>query len=694
MLLEGFSIYGVAEMTAEDFEGIVKELDKRTEYEKIRKNTIIIDYLGLMNTEYIDGDTESKEHEGMTKKELEDKIVELRKAYWEGECETPDSEYDQLVESLRMIDPDNELLTKPEHGDASKKRDKVAHMTPMLSLQKVYNKDDLYKWMESVSRSEDEEFIVQPKYDGISCHYQKGMFSTRGDGYVGENVSDVCSAIVKFDMKKGEEGKIDFYGEIVIKKSDFDTVYKNVKRDNGETFKNSRNAVAGILNADDYGFYAKQGAVLTLVDYDKYSLKMKKSEFGLKWDFFKGDLMSLDYPMDGIVVKIADKGWYDQQGTTSHHPKGAMAFKFQNASAETFLKNIEWGMGKEFITATAIFEPIQLNGVTITRAVVPMNSKTLPCIMKESYNCDAKLTVERAGDVIPHITSVIPSQTGEFFSIDKCPFCGGDIEVLDSGVRCKNDHCWRKNIHRLYDSLVQLGIKNVGENTVDKVCCALSDRNYVSLNWWVTYVPKPEYTNRISRVPGFGPQSAQIVSDETEKILKTTVPQFIAALGIPNVGPKIGRAIEARFKTVEDFVRDATLENLSVLEGVGSVMAKRIMDWLAFLTNGADVIALSKKFTFLKEEEEKDTWIEEESRAVPIKGSVCFTGAMRYQRSEMQRIARNAGYIPADSVTLGLDVLVVADNADMTSSKCKKAQKYGTKIMRESDFLKLCNNQN
>lgn len=642
-------------------------------------NWFVVDYLDIMFKD----DLQKIESKGktMTKRELEEKIIKLRKDYWDGNCTTPDSEYDTLVEELRTIDPKHPLLTTPEHGD-SKSKGKVAHVVPMLSLQKVYNKEDLYNWMKSVSRNDDEEFLVQPKYDGISCHYQKGMFSTRGDGNVGENVSDVCSAIAKFDMKDNEYGKIDFYGEIVIKKSDFNTIYKNVRRDNGETFKNSRNAVAGILNADDYNFYKKQGAVLTLVDYDKYSLRMKLADFDLKWNLFRTYIMDLDYPMDGIVVKIADPIWREQQGFTAHHPKGAMAFKFANVSAQTYLKDIEWGMGKEYITATAIFQPVNLNGVTVSRAVVPMNSKTLPCIMKGNYNLDALLTVERAGDVIPHITSVSPAPTSVFFTIDKCPFCGGEIEVVDSGVRCLNPNCKRKKIHRVYESLVQLGIKNVGEATVTTIYEAFANINQINLNWWILCIPYLK--DKISCLPTFGDASAQIIVDETNKILHTTVEKFIAALGIPNVGVKIGREIKKKFHSIYNFISDATFENLSELDGVGDIMAKRIMNWMQ-VNNGENkgcMISLANLFTF--EEDEK------ENEQTETKGTVCFTGAMRMKRSEMQSIAQSAGYTPVDAVTKDLSILVVADSEDLTSSKCKKAQKYGTKIIREDEFLNFC----
>ena len=632
--------------------------------EKIEERLDRLHALLNMNQEYIS--------------ELEEKITELRKAYWDGECTTPDSEYDALVEKLRAVDPGNKLLATPEHGSMAGA--KIHHDTPMLSLQKVYNKDDLMKWIASVSRSDDEEFLVQPKYDGISCHYWNGVWATRGDGNVGENISLVCRrmcAVEKADGTVAFRSTDDVYGEIVIRKSVFNTVYKSVKRDNGETFKNPRNAVAGILNSDDYEFYARQGATLTFIDYGKYSFRMKKSEADTKWDIISGVINALDYPMDGIVVKIADRAWYDEQGCTSHHPKGAMAFKFENSSAKTFLKSIDWGMGKEYITATAVFEPVVLNGVKVSRASIPMKSRTLPCVMNGDFNYDAVLTVERAGDVIPHITDIMKSPFGDEFRIDKCPFCGSEIEVLESGVKCKNPDCEEKKLHRLYDSLVQLGIKNVGEATVSDLYRRIGDVHQgVSLYWWLSSIPNCPAT--IASLDGYGVASAMLIIDETRKILKTTVAKFIAALGIPNVGIKIGREIEQKFTTVRNFVDGSTVDNLASLDGVGKVMASRIRDWIEDIGNRTDVLRLERLFTF-----------EAPSTPANVGGcTVCFTGAMRMLRSAISRYARKAGYTPVDSVTKNLGLLVIADDVELTSSKCQKAQKYGVEMMREDDFLK------
>ena len=619
----------------------------------------------------------------MTIEQLEQRITELREAYWNGECTTPDSDYDKLVEELRGLDQNHPLLASPEHGSKQSTHGKIAHKTPMLSLQKVYSKEDLMKWIDSVSRSDDEEFLVQPKYDGISCHYDHGVYSTRGDGNVGEDVSEVCRRLVITDQNAPCN---DFYGEIVIRNSVFKSSYWNVRRENGEVFKTQRNAVAGILNTDDIDFYAKQEAVMTLVNYDMYSFSMKKSEADTKWDIIKGAINSLDYPMDGIVVKIADKGWYHQQGATSHHPKGAMAFKFENASASTYLKTIDWGMGKEYITATAVFEPVVLNGVTISRAVVPMKSRTLPCVMNGDFNYDAILTVERAGDVIPHITNVSKNPSGDVFVIDKCPFCGSAIDIGETGVRCTNPDCRRKKIHRLYDALVVLGAKNIGENTINAIYDQLhvGDCDVNLLHWMRSFTTAPYSIGVLAGLNGFGVSSAEEIVNESIRIMDTTMDRFIAALGIPNVGVKIGREISRRYSSIAQFVDNVTGDELRSLNGIGDVMACRIIDWLARDMNSTYVLDLATHFSF-------KAVAEEASKAVKTGETVCFTGAMRMKRSEMQFVARQHGYVPVDAVTKGLDILVVADDVDLSSSKCVKAQKYGTKIIREADFLKKCN---
>lgn len=609
----------------------------------------------------------------MRKDELIEKINKYRDAYWNGEPLVSDAEYDKLIEELRNIDADNSLLNSIEHGKMKSSNGKVEHQTPMLSLNKVYNKEDLIKWINSVSRTEDELFYVQPKYDGISCHFEYGRYGTRGDGYVGEDITNVCIAMCKHEASNNMSN---YYGELVIKKSDFQNIYSKVLRPDGNVFKNSRNAVAGILGTDDYMYYANQGAIITLIDYNKYSFDMKANEVETKWDIIKGIINSLDYPMDGIVVKIADKEYGESLGYTSHHPKNAMAFKFENAQAETRLLNVEWGMGKENITATAIFEPINLNGVEITRAYIPMQSQTLPSIYNGDFTKGSCVTVERAGDVIPHIIKIKTNPLGYKFNIKTCPFCDSDIIITNSAIKCSNPNCRRKKVHVLYEALVMLGVKNIGEATIDVICKKLIEKNgmEINLNNWMNAILKSNPFEFISRLEGFGEKSASIIIEETKMICNNTLPKFIASLSIPNVGIKIGKSLTDKFENINHII-NANLYEYTGIDGVGKVMSERLHNY--FKENGEYVLETAKHFTF-----------EEVIKSIGSK-SICFTGTMSYPRSQMSQFAKNAGYNVLDSVTKSLDILVVADSADLTSSKCVKAQKYGTNVITETEFFKL-----
>ena len=612
--------------------------------------------------------------------ELSSKIEALRRAYWNGTCTTPDNEYDALVEELRKLDPNHPLLVSPEHGEMV--GEEVVHKVPMLSLQKVYAEQELADWVGKVARTQSEEFLIQPKYDGVSCHYDNGVYSTRGDGQVGQNVTGVCNAICKPELAANEDCT-SYYGELVIKNSDFATIYKNVKTGAGTPFKNSRNAIAGMLGTDDYQFYAKQGAVITLIDYRKYTFKASARDFAAKWPLAKQMISTLDFPMDGIVVKLADTAYAESLGSTSHHPRGAMAFKFANECASTELVDIEWGMGKNSITATAIFKPINIGGTTIARAVVPMVSKTLPCIANGDFKFGSKLVVERAGDVIPHIVGVDNAgNTNAPISITTCPYCGSQLAFEESAARCMNSDCPEKKIQRLYCSLVTLGAENIGIATVRNVANYIKDwygKDANLLNW-MNYAATVDFASRLSMENGFGNSSANSIVGETIKIAKTTMAKFLAALNIPGIGIKVGTLLMEKYNIGE--VLNCQESELAQIPGIGPVIAKRFVEYVEL--HREYISALASKFTM-----EAPAAQASAGKA----GSVCFTGAMRVARSQMQAIARNAGFTPIDQVTKTLNILVIADTADGTSSKCVKARKYGTAIMTESQFLQECKNR-
>ncbi|MBP5458764.1 MAG: hypothetical protein J6Y62_01115, partial [Clostridia bacterium] len=305
----------------------------------------------------------------MEKQELERLIQKADEAYWKkADPIMSDSEYDRLVEQLREIDPGNPLVNRVNGQYAP--GEKVTHSRPMLSLNKVYDEESLVKWVKSVCPP-GKRLKIQAKYDGITGYLKGGLLVTRGDGKVGVNISDKLP-IVRMEADRGD----DVLGEIVITNSDFKNVFSHVVRDNGEPFKNSRNAVAGIVGRDDVSFYQKQGARLTFIQYGfKDSFEATADDF---LEVFRRaraviESESFDYPVDGMVVKLADEKYAESLGCTDRYPRGAMAFKFKNESAESVVTGFTLTIGKTgALAATAQIEPRDIGGVTVVNVKVPV----------------------------------------------------------------------------------------------------------------------------------------------------------------------------------------------------------------------------------------------------------------------------------------------------------------------------------
>lgn len=612
-----------------------------------------------------------------------DKLVELikkhREEYWNGNPSISDAQYDALIESLRYIDPMHPLLTNVETG-GNIKGSEVVHKKPMLSLEKVYSKETLKAWMIKVARSDNEMFLIQPKYDGVSCHFENTRFATRGDGNVGQDITNAYYRFGNIETNLGKEWTgANIYGEIVIKKSVFENKYKNIVNVSGNKFKNPRNAVVGLLSNDDYNFYLKQNAEFTFVDYNLHSYKCSLKDFDFKWNIISQIIEKLDYPMDGIVVKLEDKNYSDYLGFTAHHPKGQIAFKFENVSQWTKLKDVEFGMGKGQITATAIFETININGVSINRAVIPMMSENIPCIMKKHFTKGSKLLVERAGDVIPHIVQVNTDPYAEPFIINKCPFCGEEIEVIGNQVVCTNSLCTERNIQNVYLSLVALGAKNIGIQTVRVIYDMMGIQNFTT-KAFIDFVFSSNGREKIVNAAGFGFTSYNNLLRDLMLVKENVEENVIASLNIPNVGKKIGKVLIDKYQTIDSiFVHPAfhSIDELKQLEGIGDVMAERLFKVACNFNHQCYVDEYVKWFTF-----------KTQNNLVSVASgkTICFTGAMRYERKEMQRIAIEKGFNPVPSVTRGLDILVTAD-VNSTSSKIQKAKRYGTKVISEDDFF-------
>lgn len=368
---------------------------------------------------------------------LRKKIDDANVKYWtDHQPIISDQEYDRLIEQLRVLDPDDPRLTYIGGEKGS-----VIHNPPMLSLDKRYTHEEIIKWCKSVGR-EDSTFVVQPKYDGIAgklVYTTRGwQLSTRGDGHVGEDItsklpmievktlSSVLLQALRHLNKAAEMLLLNtpFYGEIVITDEDFEEYFTSGKilKQNGEKYNTQRNTVAGLLASKEPLPDLKK-KILTFVDYTFYSsiMSMNMLEDPEEWDKLVLEVEELNYPTDGLVVKLGDIAKIQELGATQHHPRGMMAFKFANESQTSTLRGIEWNVGMRSITPKGIIDPVKIGNVTIQQASL----FNLAYVIKNDFRLGDIVKVERAGDVVPHICveDHVRNQ-GELMIPHTCPSCG------------------------------------------------------------------------------------------------------------------------------------------------------------------------------------------------------------------------------------------------------------------------------
>lgn len=594
------------------------------------------------------------------RKSLEREIERHDRLYWEkAEPEIDDEEYDGLVRRLEELDPASPLAARVNAPSA--RGGKVRHSKPMLSLGKVYDKESLRAWMEKTSRGDWEVFLFQPKYDGITGRIENGVLSTRGDGEYGEDITRFLPLV---DVVGGSRD--DALGEIVISDASFNTLFKSVARKDGGSFKNQRNAVAGIVGSDDVGHYASQGVRLTLVDYRSDSLSHPLVDFDSVWDSVVSHVEGCGYPVDGIVVKLADESYSESLGNTGHHPRGAVAFKFCNKSAETELLDVEVTMGKEQFSAVGVVSPVELGGVTISRVKLPL---TRPVgggrhLLDGSLCIGDKVVVERAGDVIPHVKSSFDGDRRRMVALDKCPFCGGAVEVLDTAVKCSNPTCPEKLLNSLLYSLECLGFVGIGRSMLGK----LMSRCGVSGLLGFMRLSEQDMADS-----GIGVGNACNIHRERERVRTNEGWRVLSALDVDGLGKAVSKTILSSVP-LEDAILLSSLE-LSRFDGVGDVLAERISSDLSRRRSVlADTI---REFNVVSPCE-----------SLAGKPTVCFTGKASVPRGELEKIAEGKGLVVVGGVSKGLSYLVLADK-DSLSSKARKARDLGVKLLSEDEFMDM-----
>lgn len=507
----------------------------------------------------------------MTEEELVAKIRECNRKYWEEEdsSDLSDIEYDNLMRELAKINPSHPILSELHTPKTGGNGIKVHHARPMLSLDKAYSLNEVIDWAKKYCRSESEQLLVQPKYDGISAVWNGSVLATRGDGYDGEDISDKA-VLIELETLSGKmplaSCSTPIRGEIVIRKDDFQTIYPKIVGRNGLPYKNPRNAVAGIMGLKDVSPMVKQGAKLSLIDYNSHSCTAEYGTLRAKWESMKEKIMSLPYPMDGIVIKLADEEYSESLGATSHHPRGQIAFKFTNQRKHSVIRNVIWSFGKNSLTPVAEFDPVEIGGTTIRNATL----HNLQNVLDKDIQIGDSVEVERAGDVIPWIAEVHPGTDRKPCVITRCPSCGSELIRELPELRCINPECEETCIQRLLAAIRVLEISGVGESNVRRMVRSLHIRHLSGL----FEIGELEWR----QLEGFGAAAARNLYRQVQNARNAPDWKLLTALNIKGIGPNIAKSLLEKLPFAE--LRNASVETLSSINGIGPERASLLKNEL------------------------------------------------------------------------------------------------------------------
>lgn len=576
--------------------------------------------------------------------------------YWAGkEPEISDARFDQLLQELKHDNPQHALLFKL--GLNVEKGVEYKHHKPMLSLDKVYQFSDLQRWIRKVSRTSQEHFIVQYKFDGLAGKLEGGVLSTRGDGYIGENISRhkqriklIRRGCISNLLTVPEDQTI--LGEIVISKEKFEQ-YKKIGK---QEFSHPRNFVAGMINRKDS---FPSTISLHFVEYSSspfllFLAKELLCENGLQvWQqicsYFEEKQI---YPTDGLVIKLQDEEYAESLGFTEHHPLGVIAYKFYGNASWTTLQDILWSHGKNCLTPVAIIRPVKLSGVTISKVTLH-NAKF---ILDKKIHIGDELKVERAGEVIPHVLDVKQKSDSSISLPVVCPTCGSSLSYQEPELRCSNKNCPGTKLQLLISSLQLFEIDGLGITIIEHL-----------YDMGVIKTPADIFVltiEQLLKIPKFGQKSANKLLSNIQKAKAMTPEVVLASLNTPGVGKSMYAKILSEIP-FEQLIRGVDFNVLANLPNIGPTRAAAIKKSIG---RNKEYLHQLLQYVNIKKEQHKTGL------------KICFTGKMPQARSYYENKAKEHGFVPVDAVTKDLNILVISD-AGWTSNKTQKAQSLGITIL-------------
>lgn len=635
-------------------------------------------------------------------------LNEAAKAYYQENREVmPNIEYDRLYDELLELEKDTGVVLSNSPTirvgyELLSDLPKEAHEATMLSLDKTKDVGTLKEWLGS------KKGVLSWKLDGLTIvlTYSGGKLTkavTRGNGEVGEVITNNARVFVNLPLGISWQGNLILRGEAVIRYSDFYRINQQIE-DVEARYKNPRNLCSGSVrqlnnkitaerNVNFFAFSVVKADGVDFRNSRSYQMEWLKSQGFETVDYKVVDESSLekavawfadhiaenDFPSDGLVLTLDDIAFGESLGATSKFPKDSIAFKWKDEIKETKLLEIEWSASRTgLINPIAIFEPVELEGTTVSRASV----HNLSIMEGLELGIGDTIEVYKANMIIPQISDNL-TRSGMAAVPEHCPACDGDTVIRqENGVKslyCPNSECPAKHIKSFthFVSRDAMGIDGLSETTVEK----LIERGLIKEYADIFHISR--FKEEITGMEGFGEKSYQNLIDSVNKARKTTPVRLLYSLGIPNVGLSNAKNICKSFGYQWDDIQNANYEQLIQINGIGAVMANAYVEYFRNEHNRQNVADLLPELEF---EEQSSTG----SGGENILDGLTFviTGSVEHfkNRNEVKETIESLGGKTTDSVTSKTDYLINNDNTS-NSSKNKKAKDLGVKIITEQQFL-------
>lgn len=666
----------------------------------------------------------------MNKNEANEEIIKLRKQleiwarkyYDDDDPEVSDYEYDMTMNKLKALEkefPDlvtKDSLTQKVGGHVKEGFEKVEHEVPLQSLQDIFSFEELEEFKERVYRAAEEnginkkdvKFVVETKIDGLSAalEYRDGKFvrgATRGNGLVGEDVTENLKTIKNIPKELPEPINIIVRGEVFIGKKEFEKMNEERELNEEKTFANARNAAAGSLRQLDSKITKQRPLDIYIFNVQKIEGKEFNSHFEelnylKKLGFNVNPVLipcnnipeaidainkigeereELTFGIDGAVIKVDDLKLREKMGTTSKVPRWAIAYKYPPEKKETKLKDIICQVGRTgAITPMAILEPVKVAGSTISKTTLHNED----FIKEKDIRIGDTIVVQKAGDVIPEILEVKKNErTGneQIFEMPKvCPVCGAPVvrEEGEAVSRCIGIECPAKLVRNIIHFVSRdcMNIDGLG----DKIIEQLINKNLIS-NIADIYFLKFE---DIATLKKNGQKFTQNLIDAINNSKNNDLYRLIAALGIRHIGTKAAKTLAKKYKTMDNLV-NASLESLTMTDDIGDISANSIYE---FFRQDQTIDLINR----LKEANVNMEALESEDIDNRFEGKTfVLTGTLeKFTRKEASDLIEKHGGKTSGSVSKKTDYLIAGEDA---GSKLTKAQNLGVEILTEEQFEEM-----